>query len=491
MLRSRLLGWLKASGPPWLWIVIARACWLARAAGLDRRRWTALMAYALKRAEVKPSGASVRGARADALVKQGDLRGAIDLYEAAINDAMNSDGRWAFNAIQRWQFDIERTYHLLGHARVRDPLFAAAVTPAKLHSDRHQQVAGHFDARIACMGLAINGFLESGMSESVSIILNGVLLRSVTLIRKRSLSPFNLTVTRKSLDLFPQDGRLEVLTAEGDRLYGPVGAEYLELSMPHGSGRIVEIIDDGGNLNKKGEIRASAVETKHRQDRDLEIYSKLKEFFANHLGRSVFLLHGTLLGYYRDGDLIPGDDDFDAGYVSDKSDPEAVKAEAMDIIVELVRAGFIVSFNRRGRLFRVQLDRNATDGCHVDIHPIWFQDGNVWIHNVISFPSKREDFLPVEHGLLRGTAVSIPQNTEAFLLGNYGSGWNVPDPGFRYHESDVDPGVRANLARAMITVREYRQLAERIRHEVGDAPAAGRLVSIGLQSLYPLEEFIA
>jgi hypothetical protein len=448
------------------------------------------MAYALKRAEVKPSEVSVRGARADALVKQGDLQGAIDLYEAAINDAKNSDERWALNAIQRWQFDIERCYYLLSHARVRDPLFAAAVTPAELQSDRHQRVAGHFDARIAYMGLAIDGFLESGTSESVSILLNGALLRSVKISRKRSLSRFNLTVKRKSLDLFPQHGRLEVRTAEGDRLYGPAGAEHLELSLPHGSGRIEEIIDNGGSLNKKGEIRASAAETKRRQDRDLEIYSKLSEFFANHLGRSAFLLHGTLLGYYRDGDLIPGDDDFDAGYVSDKSDPEAVKAEAMDIIVELVRAGFIVSFNRRGRLFRVQLDRNNVDECHVDIHPIWFQDGNVWIHNVISFPSRREDFLPVEHGLLRGTPISIPQNTEAFLLGNYGSGWDVPDPGFRYHESDVDPAVRANLARAMITVREYRHLDERIRQEVGDSPEAGRLVSIGMQNLYPLEEFI-
>jgi hypothetical protein len=448
------------------------------------------MAYALRRVDAKPSETAMRGAGADALVKQGDLHGAIDLYEAAIDEARNSDERWALNATQRWQFQLERCQHLLGHARVSDPLFDAAVEPAALGNSRRRHSAGYFDARITYLGMSINGFLDSNKSGSVNILLDGLLLRTVNISRNRSLSLFNLAIKRKSLDLFPARGTLEVRTPEGDPLYGPDGAEQLRISLPHGSGRIRDIIDNGGSLDKKGEIRVSPAELRSRQDRDLEIYSRLREFFQDHLGRSAFLLYGTLLGYYRDGDLIPGDDDFDTGYVSDKNDPVAVRAEAMDIIVELVRAGFTVSINRRGRLFRVQLDRTATDGCHVDVHPVWFQNGNVWIHNLSSMRSRAEKFLPVEDGSLRGTPVAIPRDTEAFLRGNYGPGWNVPDPGFRYYESAVDPAVRENLAMALITVREYRELAERIQQEVADSPSAGRLVSIGLQSLYPLEEFI-
>ena len=85
-------------------------------------------------------------------------------------------------------------------------------------------------------------------------------------------------------------------------------------------------------------------------------------------------------------------------HVSDKTDPVAVKEEAKEIVVELVRAGFTVSLNRRGRLFRVQLAPNEPYGSHVDVHQAWFQDGNVWIHNDLAMPSNREAFCPWSTG---------------------------------------------------------------------------------------------
>ena len=125
--------------------------------------------------------------------------------------------------------------------------------------------------------------------------------------------------------------------------------------MPHGDGRLFSLIEAGGTLSKKGEIDLSPAETKRREDRQLEIYSRVRAFFEETLGRPLLLLYGTLLGFQREGDIIVGDDDFDVGYVSDKTDPVAVKEETKEIIVELVRAGFTVSLNRRGRMFRVQL----------------------------------------------------------------------------------------------------------------------------------------
>src|SRR5690606_35133412 len=170
------------------------------------------------------------------------------------------------------------------------------------------------------------------------------------------------------------------------------------------------------------------------------------------------LMYGTLLGFYRDGDFIPGDDDFDCGYISDRTDPVSVKEETKDIIVELIRAGFTVSFNRRGRLFRVQTERTGQAGLHLDVRPLWFQDGRVWLHNHCSFPATRDDFLPPEEGSFRGVRVLIPHRTEVFLRGHYGPGWKVPDPGFTYYLSDIDPAILDNLAKALITVREYREL---------------------------------
>jgi hypothetical protein len=440
--------------------------------------------------DLEHSRTTWQGALADALVTAGDIEAAIGQYEAALVEAEASNDRWALNAKQRWQFQCERCYHLLGQGRVEDPLFDAAVEPSGTTAVATRSVAGLFTAELNYLGLTINGLLGSANCEHVNIYFNGKLLRAVNVARDSFLPQFKLTIKRNTLALFPNRGVLEVRTPDGEQLNGPRGADHIVISMPHGNGRLLGIIGDGAALNKKGEIRPSPEETRHRENRDLEIYSRLRTFFEDHIGRSLFLLYGTLLGYHRGRDLIPGDDDFDAGYISEKSDPLAVKEEAKEIILELVRAGFTVSINRRGRMFRVQLQPTEPAGCHVDVHPTWFQDGNVWIHNVVAMPSSREDFLPVVHGTMRGVAVSVPRRPEIFLRGNYGPGWRVPDPGFRYYPSEVDPAVMRNLAKALITVGEFKSLAQRVKQELGHGPMAGRLVSIGSQDLYPLSDFI-
>jgi tetratricopeptide (TPR) repeat protein len=446
---------------------------------------------ALERAiALDPTKPKRRAALADACLAQGDLASAIEHYQAVVDKADTSTSRWALGAKQRWQFQLERCHHRLGQPRVSDPLFTAELTPSGSPATVPEELPGLFNARFVYMGLQIHGFLAASKSDAVQVFLNGVLIRTVNVTRDSYLPGFNLMIKRATLDLFPAKGQFQVRTADGHLLYGPHGADRVDVSLPHGDGRLLDIITAGGALDKKGEIRPSAAEMRRRQNRDLEIYAGLREYFRDKLGRSVFLLYGTLLGYHRDGDFIPGDDDFDAGYVSDETDPTAVKDEAKNIIVDLVRAGFTVSFNRRGRLFRVQPGPSAQDAFHVDIHPIWFQDGNVWIHNLLSMPSTREDFLPAVEGMLRGTPVLAPRDTEVFLRGNYGPGWKVPDPGFKYYPSEVDPAVRRNLAKAFISVREYRELAERIERDVGGSPTAGRFVSIGSQNLYPLEQYI-
>jgi hypothetical protein len=214
-----------------------------------------------------------------------------------------------------------------------------------------------------------------------------------------------------------------------------------------------------------------------------------REFFVTELERDLFLMYGTLLGYCRSGDFIAGDDDFDAGYVSDATDPPSVKDETFDIIVDLVREGFTVTFNRKGRLLRVQLEPGP-DQMHIDLRPLWLESGDLWVHNHVCLPLSRADFLPTRQASLRGVPVNIPQDTEAFLRGHYGPGWNVPDPGFIYYPSEVDPAVRRHLDRALITVAEYRELAARVERACEGVTGAGRLVSLGSQDLYPLDSYI-
>jgi hypothetical protein len=406
---------------------------------------------------------------------------------------------------QRWQFQRESIYHQLGKARVEDPLFTCTVESgepapageppggggAPQRGAGGASPVGLFNARTVFSGLSITGLVAAGDADSVEILLDGTLLRRVNLGGDEFFPQFSLEIRRATLASFPRRGTLEVRTPDGTRLHAPGGADRLEVAVPHGNGRLPDIIAAGGRLDKKGSISPSLAETKLRQERYLEIYARVRDFFEQELGRPLLLMYGTLLGYYRDGDFIPGDDDFDAGYVSDRTDPVAVKEETLGLVRRLVRAGFTISFNRKGRLFRIQLEREATDRFHLDVRPLWFQRGNVWLHNHCSFRSGREQFLPAAEGELRGVRVLVPRNTEAFLRGHYGPGWKVPDPGFMYYTSEVDPAVLENLSKALLTVREYKEFAARLRREVGDSPPAGRLVSVGSQDLYPLDEFLA
>jgi tetratricopeptide (TPR) repeat protein len=454
------------------------------AAGAARR--------ALERAaELEParSGAG-RVALAEARLADGDLPGAAELLAAALRDVEESTGRWVLAVKQRWQFQLESIHHRLGRPRVDDPLFACTVTPVGSLAGPDDPVVGVFDARTTFAGLAITGLVADPDADQVEIWLDGTRLRAVNLGGGEPLRQFKLELRRTTLASFPRRSELAVVTAGGQRLRVPGGAERLRLEVPHGDGRLPRIIAAGGTLDKKGAISPSAEQTHQRQQRYLEIYARAREFFENELGRSLFLMYGTLLGLHRDGDFIPGDDDFDAGYVSEQTDPIAVKEETKRIIIKLVQAGFTISFNRKGRLFRLQLEREATDGFHLDVRPLWFQDGRVWVHNHCSFPASRDDFVPAAGATLRGVPVSVPRDTELFLRGHYGPGWKVPDPGFMYYLSEIDPAVLDNLGKALITVQEYRELADRIRREVGEAPPAGRLVSVGSQDLYPLEQFL-
>jgi hypothetical protein len=260
--------------------------------------------------------------------------------------------------------------------------------------------------------------------------------------------------------------------------------------VPHGDGTLPEALAAGMSLDKKGDLSVSAEETARRQQEYLELYAEVRAFFEQRLGRDLFVIYGTLLGIHRDGDLIPGDDDFDAGYLAGSSDPEGAKDEAKRIIVELVRAGYTVAFNRRGRLFRVMRQDSPGGRLHLDLRPIWFDGGHVWLHNYSTFPASLDDFLPVGDVELRGERVSVPRHPEVFLGGHYGPGWRVPDPGFMYYRHDIDPGIHAYLDRALLTPAEHQELLRTVRSVTEGVPGVGRLVAIGAQDLYPLEAMI-
>jgi tetratricopeptide (TPR) repeat protein len=447
---------------------------------------------AIERAvEARPTKASWHVRLGEVSEARGDLARTVQAYEQALELLERGRGRWVLRSKIPWQFELERAYAALGERRVVDPLFDTEVRPAASPpATQPGRVAGLFDVRARATGLVVEGYVTSSSVDVVEVVVDGTVIRSVKVSRDGGLPRFSLPLHRSTVATLPARSTLTVRLPAGEALTVPGGGDELELSVPHGDGALLRILDRGRKLDKKGLVGPTPEEIRRSQDRYLEQYTEISSFFERELGRPLFLLYGTLLGLHRDGDFIPGDDDFDAGYVSDESDPIAVKRETMTFMLALLRAGYDVSFNRRGRLFRVSVAGERFAGLHLDLRPVWFDDGKVWAHNHACFPSDRGDFLPVERRQLRGVEVSVPRRTERFLHRYYGPTWRVPDPGFMYYAEEVDPAVRRNLAEALITPKEVRELQARVRAEAADHPGMGRFVSIGSQDLYPLDDLV-
>ncbi len=456
---------------------------------------TQLAEDALRRA-VESAGIRVaaHAQLAEHLISQGHYEEAIPLLEHAIDATRAAKGHWAFVRLHRWQHALEYAYSRMANPRVDDPLFECTlnVPAADDGWGDGDAPAGLFDASFVFGGLYVTGLLAGAADEDlIEIRLDGQVVRPLNTGGDGFFPAFSITFQRETLEGFPKEVELSVTTRSGRHLWARGRGEAIELKVPHGTGQLLEALGRGVTINKKGVVSATERELKARQEAYLDLYADVRRFFADELGLSLMLMYGTLLGYYRDGDLIPGDDDFDAGYISAASDPVAAKEETKAIIAELVRAGYLISFNRRGRLFRAQRGDEQLPGIHLDLRPLWFEDGKVWVHNHASFPATLEHFLPATQGTLRGIEVDVPRDTEHFLRSHYGPGWKVPDPGFVYHASDVDDRVRQHLAKALISPLEYRELHAQIEAERDQIPGMGRFVAVGAQDLYPLDQFVS
>ncbi len=420
--------------------------------------------------------------------KQGDFWKAITCYQAGLSRAASRDSRRLFRVLQYWQFHLERAFHMAGQARVQDPLFSCWIQPRYFKATECRKAPGRFEASWTHQGLRLDGFVLNRKITRLQARIKKRLVCTIP-IRKRGFLPgyFHYLIKRDVLELFPRAATLEVCDERGEALEWE-GSRSAQFSIPHGKNTLQQCLDQGAVVNKKGLLTPPPEEIKVRQDRCLKIYDKASFFFQKHLQKPLFLMYGNLLGYHREGDFIAGDDDFDAGYISYHTDVHAVKKEVKSLVVDLVLAGFTVTFNRSGRLFRLRLAEDHPHD-HLDIRPVWYEQGHVWAHLQACLPLALEDFLPVRQGSLRGTTVNVPCNTEAFLQAYYGPGWRVPDP--EYSNASRRPGkkVTKKLETLCLKPSEYKEMQAAIQAARPHNSNAGTLASVGSWSLYPLDQF--
>lgn len=416
-------------------------------------------------------------------------------FRLARRALLKRDNSTAFSRHLHYQFWEVRARHrswLLSCVH-HDPLFDCEATPSTgaCSHERGCIRPEWFAYAWTALGLRIWGELDSSCSANqLMVMIDGREVRSVKLARpKRGGMSFRFHLRREVLSELPASCELSLQLPDG-QCVSCGSVDSLLLVCPHGSGELARKLDAGWYIDKKGYLNAPVQPIEERQGAYLAIYEQARRHFDEHAGSPLFLLYGTLLGCVRDGDFIPGDDDFDAGYVSHCTDVDAVREETKQLVVELVLAGFVCSFNRAGRLFRLRRPSDPV-GIHLDVRPVWYESGRIWAHKQASLELTIEDFLPVEQRVLRGTKVYLPRWPERFLEAYYGKGWRVPDPSYSNASNPAPASVKKKLERLCIRPSDYFEIQRVIEVRRGENPGAGCLIADGLFPLYPLEAYEA
>lgn len=427
------------------------------------------------------------GALGDLWGALGRPQRAIPHYEAAIRGARMAKRPAVVKRLRRWQFDLERSHVRAGRARVEDPLFEVRLRRCRdgvVHTGR---LAGAYDVEVNHEGIFVKGYLyASAADETVSLWIDGTCVRRTQVGADAAAGEFTIPLRRDTVNRLPARPVLEVRSGSGRELGLRGRRGGAQLAVPQGDGTLPGAIASGRRVDKKGFIAPTRPELEARQHQYLDLYDRVRDTLQAELGSDLFVLYGTLLGCIRGGDFIPGDDDFDAGYVSSAHDPTEVKQETLEVMRILLRAGFDVSVNRRGRPFRVHDRDEHNTGLHLDARPLWFREGNLWVHKHFRTPGSVEDFLPTAEGVLRGHPVRVPRDPERFLAAYYGSGWRTPDPSFANNPADVPIDIRRELVRAQLSPREVRDFAAEIDGLRPSNPRMGRFIPLALVDLYPL-----
>ena len=422
----------------------------------------------------------------------GDLPGAIEHLEHAVAQARTADGRWAWRRLHAWEFALERCHTANGTPRVEDPLFAISLGGRESVPPTDPTTTdpvGVYTVEVMHEGVRFHGWTRRPSVDVVEVWHDDRLLRRVNVGGEETVRGFAFTLRRPTVAALPKHGSFHLRTPGEGTWLAFSRYEQVDATVLHGDGRITEVLEAGGEIDKKGTLVAAGASTTDVQRQLLDLYAEVREHFDTRLDRSLLVLYGTLLGVYRDRALIRGDDDFDVGYVSRHSDPAEVKEEAKGFIRSLLAAGFLVTLNHRGRPFRVQRP-GAAHGLHLDVQAIWFQDGHAWLHNFTRLPATPEDFVPPVTRTLEGVELHLPKETEHFLAGHYGPGWWTPDPGFKYHVPRLSSRWHRMLDDLHLTPREYRAwLCEFVDDGIVD-PTAPTFVALGGQHLYPLDRFV-
>jgi tetratricopeptide (TPR) repeat protein len=437
---------------------------------VDDARWVdAADLYARLRTTARgPAAARLAHQHGFALERSGDCGAAAEAYAEALALLDEVDHSWANEAQVTWRFRRAYTSQRASPQPVADARLGCEIAADGPEGSRSVAPVGSYGAVVTHKGIRIDGHLERPMPApnhpwTVEIHVDGVPIRVVAVESRGSRGYFAFHLKHDALATFPAFSRLAVLTPSGQWLHADGRSRAMRVSVPHGDGSLHSRLQAGELVTKKGTISDDRDEVEAR----LASYTRLRRHLRKEGGQPLVLLYGTLLGYHRDGCIIPGDDDVDVGFVTEATSPAEAKTVAISVVRGVLRAGFDVTTRFGGGLFKV------IDGdVELDVYPLWAYRGRLWGYDSIA--ATIDDILPARRGRLHEVDVDVPRRPEPILASTYGPGWRLPEPGFRHLRPAEDLRV---LTATELTPREGRHLESINRAERELDPTIGRFVT--------------
>lgn len=377
--------------------------------------------------------------------------------------------KWKMIKEKMINFELNRALYKKGRINCTNDLYLIEIKAGDAVSEykERKKELGSYTLDVGSTGLFIEGQIDARGIEYLYLKIDNMLVRKFKLTQG---NVFLVKLNATALATLPVSSELSVEHENGTRLIYK-NSDYARFSVPHGSGNLASLLNNGVLLSKKGTMNVESDDSNIKQKEYIDLYLKAKKVFEREVGKDLFLIYGTLLGCIRNGNMIENDDDFDSGFISYKNSADAVKWETIDVLITLLRAGLNITINPIGRMFRIDSDK----GVHLDVMAIWFKgDWNVG-YGGAGIKSTVDDFLPVTKGFLMDYEVNVPNNPEVFLSGYYGEGWRIPDPGYVSNSKQTGKTFYKSYYKIVITPREYLKLKKTMEIERTQNPGMGEL----------------
>ncbi|MEW9617684.1 methyltransferase domain-containing protein [Shinella sp. S4-D37] len=191
-------------------------------------------------------------------------------------------------------------------------------------------------------------------------------------------------------------------------------------------------LEAGYVFNEKGKLQLSKTVDTAWQSKMFALFDGMSTILAKK-NLKLFVMYGTLLGAYRNGNFIGHDHDFDAGYISGHTDASKVLLEFTEVAESLAEHGYRVVC----KLSCIWVT-DPKSGVTIDIFHTFFDESGVLllpfgICGVKHF--MRSDFRGYVELELAGRKVPAIADTQILVESIYGPHWKTPNPG---HNWDLD-----------------------------------------------------